>query len=137
MKEQVFPEPTVGAMIFNENGEIFLMKSHKWRGKYVIPGGHIELGESMKDALKREIKEETNLEIYDIDFLHWQEFIFDELFYKKRHFVFFNFTAKTDSENVKLNDEGQEFIWVKPEESLKLPVEPYTVKAIEKYLEKK
>ena len=51
MPEQQYPEPTVGALIFNPEGKVFLMRSHKWRGKWVLPGGHIELGERMEDAL--------------------------------------------------------------------------------------
>ena len=53
MAEQQYPEPTVGALVFNAQGQLFLMRSHKWKGKYVIPGGHIELGETMVDALRR------------------------------------------------------------------------------------
>jgi len=47
---QKYPEPRVGALIFNSKGEIFLMKSHKWNNKYCIPGGHVELGEIMENA---------------------------------------------------------------------------------------
>lgn len=57
MTDQRYPEPTVGALILNLQGQLFLMKSPKWRGKYVVPGGHVELGESLEEALRREIKE--------------------------------------------------------------------------------
>lgn len=134
MSKQYFPEPTVGALIFNPKGEMFLMKSHKWKNKYVIPGGHIELGEKMEEALKREISEETGMKIYDAKPLHYIEFIYDKAFWKKRHFIFFDFAAKTKSKKVRLNDEAQEYIWVKPKEALRLPVEPYTKDAIKTYL---
>ncbi|MBR9691943.1 NUDIX domain-containing protein [Candidatus Woesearchaeota archaeon] len=136
MPEQQFPEPTVGALILNKEGKMFLMKSHKWKDKYVIPGGHVELGETMEQALKREIKEETSLDIYDIKLLLFQEFIYDSVFWKKRHFIFFDFACKTDSLDVKLNEEGQAHVWATPEEALKMDVEPYTLATIEKYLEK-
>lgn len=136
MAEQQFPEPTVGALIINPEGKLFLMKSHKWSDNYVIPGGHIELGERMEDTLKREIKEETGLDIYDLDFIGFKEFIFDEVFWKKRHFIFFDFACKTDSSDVTLNEEAQEHIWVAPKEALGLPIEPYTKAVIEEYLEK-
>jgi len=134
MGKQIYPEPTVGALILNLEGKLFLMRSHKWRDQYVIPGGHIELGERMEDALRREIREETGLEIYDIAFLGFQEFIYDDAFWKKRHFVFFDYVCRTDDHDVTLNDEAQSFVWVKIEEALSLPVEPYTVRAIEMYL---
>ena len=46
--EKMYPETTVGGLIFNRSGEIFLMKSDKWKGMYCIPGGHVESGESLK-----------------------------------------------------------------------------------------
>jgi nucleoside triphosphatase len=134
MAEQQYPEPTCGALIFNSEGKVFLMKSHKWKDKYVMPGGHVELGEPLKECLKREVKEETGLEVYDPEFICFQQFIYDSIFWKKRHFIFFDFSCKTDSTEVKLNSEGQEFVWVTLEEALTLPVEPYTRKAIEEYL---
>jgi len=137
MVRKKYPEPTVGALIFNQKGKIFLMKSYKWRNKYVMPGGHIELGESISQALKREIKEETNLEIFDVKFLCLHEFIFDKAFFKKRHFLFLDFVCKTNSSEVKLNSEGQEYVWVSPRKALELPVEPYTKRTIKKYLLRK
>ena len=121
MAEQQFPEPTAGALIFNKDNKILLMKSYKWKDKYVIPGGHVELGERIEDALKREIKEDTGLDIYDIKFVFFQEFIYGEEFWKKKHFIFFNFACKTDSSDVKLDSEGQSYVWVTLEEALKLP----------------
>ncbi len=137
MTKQQYPEPTAGALIFNQKGELFLMKSYKWCDKYVMPGGHIELGETIEQALRREIKEETGLNIYDIKFLCLHEFIFRRDFWKKRHFLFFDFVCKTKSKKVTLNSEGQEYVWVSLEKALKLPVEPYTKQAIKIYKQNK
>jgi nucleoside triphosphatase len=133
MSEQQYPEPTVGALIFNREGKALLVKSDKWRDKYCVPGGHIELGETMEDALRREVKEETGLDIYDVEFALMQEFIFDGAFYEQRHFIFLDFVCKTDaSENeVVLNFESQEYVWVSLEEASGLPLEPYTRRLIE------
>lgn len=51
MAEMRFPEPVVGVLIFNTEGKMLLLKSHKWRDKYIIPGGHIELGERIEEAI--------------------------------------------------------------------------------------
>ena len=134
MVDKIYPEVTVGALIFNPLDEILLIKSHKWKNKYVMPGGHIELGERAEDALKREVKEETNLSIYDIRFICFQEFIYGEEFWKKKHFIFLDFACKTDSTDVELNHEGQEFIWVSLDKALAMDVEPYTKNTINEYL---
>ncbi|HLC39524.1 MAG TPA: NUDIX domain-containing protein [archaeon] len=135
--EQKYPEPAVGALIFNKEGKIILMKSHKWRGKYMMPGGHVELGETFEQALKREVKEETGLNIYDIEFVLMQEFIFGKEFWKKRHFIFIDFACKTNSTKVRLNSEGQEYKWVTPKKALKMPIDTYTGKTIIAYLKKR
>ncbi|UCG53247.1 MAG: NUDIX domain-containing protein [Candidatus Latescibacterota bacterium] len=136
MAEQIYPEPTVGALIFNPRGELFLMKSHKWRGRWVVPGGHIDLGETIEEALVREVKEETGLDIYDIEFLCFQEFIYGDAFWQKRHFIFFDYTCRSDATEATLNSEAQEYVWVSLEEAQKLLVDSYTRTAIQEYVKK-
>ena len=137
MADQQFPEPTVGVFIFNQKGEVLLLQSHKWPGAYVVPGGHVELGERIEEAAVREAKEETGLDIYDLEFINFQQFIYDPAFWKQRHFIFFDYAAKTDSTDVVLNDEAQEYIWINPKEALGLELDVYTRNSIEIYLKKK
>lgn len=134
MAKQQFPEPTVGIFIFNQQGKLLLLQSHKWPGAYVVPGGHVELGERLEEAAVRETKEETGLNIYDLEFINFQEFIYDPAFWKQRHFIFFDFSAKTDSTEVKLNDEAQAYIWIEPKEALNLELDSYTRTSVEAYL---
>lgn len=137
MDEKKYPEPTVGALIFNQEGKVFLMTSPKWRGKYSLAGGHVELGETIKEAVKREVKEETNLDVFDIRFLMVQECIFSEEFYKKKHFVFLDHICKTKNTDVILDErEGTEHIWVTIDEALKLPLNPYTKNTVLEYKKK-
>ena len=84
----MYPEATVGAIIFNKKNEILLVKSNKWNDSYVIPGGHIEYGEDMEHALKREIMEETKLKIYDIQLVGLQQCIHSKAFHEQKHFIF-------------------------------------------------
>ena len=137
MTEQLFPEPTVGAFIFNQAGELLLLKSHKWPGKYVVPGGHVELGERIEEAVVREAKEETGLDIYDLEFINFQQFIYDPSFWKPKHFIFFDYACKTDSLNVRLNDEAEEHVWVRLEAATQLPLDTYTRTSVELLLERR
>lgn len=106
-----YPEPVVSAVIFNPDGKILLCKSHKWNNQYVIPGGHIEWGEKMEEALIREVFEETGLSIHDIRLVSIKECINSDTFHQKKHFIFFDYICKTDSDKVCLNEESEEFIW--------------------------
>ncbi|MFH1294351.1 MAG: NUDIX domain-containing protein, partial [Candidatus Aenigmatarchaeota archaeon] len=90
-----------------------------------------------EDAVRREVKEETGLDVDVIEFIKPTEFIFDPVFYKRRHFVFLDFFCKAGSSDVQLNDEAEEFVWVTPEEALKMALEPYTRPLIEWLLAKK
>lgn len=131
---QHYPEPTVGALIFDPAGRLFLMQSHKWGGRYVVPGGHVELGETLEAALRREVAEETGLAIHDIRFLCTQEFIYDPAFWQPRHFIFFDFACRTDRTEVQLNDEAEGYVWTAVDEALRLPLDPYTERAIRAHL---
>lgn len=132
MTKQLYPEPTVGALIFNTQNKIFLMKSHKWGHRYAIPGGHIEVGETMQKAIIREVKEETNLNIFDIRFECFFEVIFDPQFWDRKHFIFFDFICRTSDTDVILNEEAQEFVWVDLDDALELKLEDNTRRFIEK-----
>ena len=112
------------------------MKSYKWPGLWVIPGGHVELGETLGQALKREVFEETGLKIFSPKFICFQEFIFGKTFSRKKHFIFFKYACKTNSSKVKLNSEAQEFAWFSIKQALKLKLEPSTRKAINEYAKK-
>ena len=137
MSESGYPEPTAGALIQDPDGRILLLKSHKFNDQYTIPGGHIELGETAEEALRREIREETGLEIHDVEFLLYQDFVFDDSYWKKKHFIFLDFACRTDCTDVEINEEAQDYVWSTPDETLRLPIDKYTARAIEAFMERR
>jgi len=107
------PVVTVGALIFNAAGEVLMVRTHKWSNLWGIPGGKVKWGERCEDALRRELKEETNLDVTDIEFVLAQDCIHSKEFYRDAHFVLLNYTCRcSGAPNVKLNDEAREFRWV-------------------------
>jgi len=121
---QAFPIITVGAVIFHpENGDVLMFRTHKWSNLWGIPGGKVHYGEPCVDALRRELKEETNLDIGDIRFVLVQDCIGSKEFYRDAHFVLLNYTCRARLPlDVKLNDEAQEFRWLGIEEAMALPL---------------
>lgn len=135
-QEQVYPEPTVGGLIVNLEGKVLLVKSHKWFDNYTLPGGHIELGETMQEALKREVKEEVGLDVEVVEFLTMQEAIYPNEFYKKKHFIFFDFLCRVGDQQVKLDqDEIQDYIWDYPGAAFNRKLDSFTWKTLSKYMQ--
>jgi len=134
---QTYPEATVGALIVNDRREVLLVRSNKWGEKYTVPGGHIELGERAEDAIVREVKEETGLDSVAEDLLIVQQAIYPKDYQKHEHYIFMDYVCKALSSEVKLDGrELQSYVWVRPEDALKLDLEEYTRRFVVKYLEK-
>ena len=126
------PIATVGGLIYNDTGQILMIRTHKWSDLWGIPGGKIKRGETSEDALRRELKEETNLDIADIRFVLVQDCIHSKEFYREAHFVLLNYTCRAIGHmQVKLNEEAREYKWVTSAEALQMPLNQPTRVLIE------
>jgi phosphoglycolate phosphatase-like HAD superfamily hydrolase/ADP-ribose pyrophosphatase YjhB (NUDIX family) len=115
------PVVTVGALIFDARGRVLMVRTHKWSNLWGIPGGKTRFGETSEAALRREIKEETNLDIEGIRFVLAQDCIHSREFYRDAHFVLLNYTFRcAGPPDVTLNEEAIEFRWVPPREALEM-----------------
>jgi ADP-ribose pyrophosphatase YjhB (NUDIX family)/phosphoglycolate phosphatase-like HAD superfamily hydrolase len=125
------PIATVGALIFNDAGEVLMIRTHKWSDLWGIPGGKIKWGEPSDDALRREIKEETGLDVKDIEFVLVQDCIHSKEFYRDAHFILLNYTCVCAGEpRVRLNEEAREFRWVRVDAALGMPINQPTRKLL-------
>ncbi|HXD45523.1 MAG TPA: NUDIX hydrolase [Pseudolabrys sp.] len=86
-------------------------------GVYTLPGGVVEAGETLHEAVRREVREETALEIAPVTLAGHREVIGRDADGRaKRHFVILCFAARWVSGEPKLNDELDEARWIRPEE---------------------
>ncbi|MES2983418.1 MAG: HAD hydrolase-like protein [Verrucomicrobiota bacterium] len=131
------PIATVGALIHDGAGNVLMIRTHKWSHLWGIPGGKIERGESSEDALKREIREETDLEVSDIRFVMNQDCIDSPEFIRPEHFILLNYLAKASSREVTLNDEAEDFRWVSMNDALKLELNHATKILLQRVIDEK
>ena len=128
------PVVTVGAIVERGDGRILLFRTHKWRGLLGLPGGKVERGESLEDALRREILEETGLSIQEIHFVTVQDSIDSPEFFRPSHMILLNYHCRTNGWEVKLNAEAEAFLWATPAEALAMDLNMPTRRLIECWL---
>ena len=104
--EEVRPRIRVAGILIEDN-KILLIQHHKNDKKYwLIPGGGNDWGETTKEALIREYKEETNMDIEVDEFLFFSETISPD---KKRHVLNLFYKIHRNNKNdsiIKLGEEA-------------------------------
>lgn len=122
---------TVRGIIKNYSGEILIVKRHpKSRTDpemWELPGGKVEKGEFFADALVREIKEETNLDVNIGDFA---EAIQND-YSHKRTVQIMMYLVDVEGE-VKISDEHTDFMWASLDEIRTLEISTSLKKVLEK-----
>lgn len=132
-----YPEVVVGLFIFNKKGEVLLVKSHKWKNAWIPVGGHVELGETIEHAAKREAFEETGLRVKNLRLINVLEGIFPKNFVKKKHFIYLHMSCTTLGKVRLDDDELQEYAWVQLEKALRMQIRPNTRNSLLKLLEER
>ena len=108
------PVVGVGAIILDRN-KILLekRKNAPGKGKWTIPGGLVELGENVEDAVIREVKEETMLEVCDPRLVDVVNYIsLDEKGAVNYHFVIIDYLVTVKSGKPKAASDAAALKWV-------------------------
>jgi len=124
------------AVIENVKKEILLVKSSQWGNRWVMPGGHIEPGESIENGIKREAEEEVGLKnLKSLGIVSFGEVIYSKEFHRPAHFIYFDVLFKIKNDKIELdNRELKEYIWVKPRKALKMDLAESYDKVIKDYI---
>ncbi len=132
-----FPLLTVGALVESPQKNILIVQTTKWTGTWGVPGGKVEWGEKMEDAVIREFQEEVGLNLTNIRFALLQEAVLDNQFFQPAHFALVNFFANSNSEEIIPNEEIVKWAWVTPEKAFEYPLNTYTKILIESFINNK
>jgi 8-oxo-dGTP diphosphatase len=108
-------------------GKILLVRRARppAQGLFSLPGGVVEVGETLTQAVIREVREETSLAIEPVGLAGFRETITrDPNGRIERHFVILPFAARWLAGEVALNEELSEARWLHPPELAGLPTTP-------------
>jgi nucleoside triphosphatase len=137
MTSKKLPVLTVGALVESSRKEILIVETTKWNGTWGVPGGKVDFGETMEDALIREFQEEVGLQLTNIRFALLQEAILDKQFYQPAHFALVNYFAQSATMAITPNQEIVNWTWVTPTEALTYPLNSYTKILIDYFIKNK
>ena len=115
------PIPAVAAVIVAD-GKLLLIRrgTEPSKGKWSVPGGRVEFGETLEDALKREVREETGLEIEVGDLAGVYELIVHPTLNAQlstlgglaHHYVIIDYFARVVGGELKAGDDADDARWV-------------------------
>jgi len=130
------PVVGVGAVVVRDGRALIVKRAHEPRqGEWSLPGGLLELGESLPDAARREIKEETNLDvtvgpiIETFDRVHR-----DDAGRIRYHFVIVDFLCWSDSGDATAGSDADGVAWVRADEIDRYQVNAHAKAVIERGL---
>ena len=105
----------VGAVIWNDKNEVVLIRRGKEprRGQWSIPGGHLEWGEALHDAILREVREETSLIVEIAGLIDTVDLITqDGSGNVTRHYVLIDFAVRAIGGQLQAGSDAAEARWV-------------------------
>jgi 8-oxo-dGTP diphosphatase len=109
------PVVGVGAVIWNEKREIVLIRRGQppRKGDWSIPGGRVEWGETLRDAILREIKEETGLTVEILAPIETCDAVTrDETGAVLRHYVLVDYTVRALGGELRAGSDAEDARWV-------------------------
>lgn len=117
----------VGGLVYNKSGEILIAKSTR-KNTWSFLGGQVEVGENLEEALKREILEESGIQVKIRNLVgiysNIQQTIWHDGKTQVPTKITIDFICDYISGLPKISNETCEVIWVKPEEAIKIFTHP-------------
>jgi 8-oxo-dGTP diphosphatase len=132
------PRPLVGvSTVVHHEGKVLLVERSKppWEGLWSLPGGHVEWGETLRDAAVREVLEETGIVVAILRLIDAVDVIHhDENGIIHAHYALTVFLAQLVSGMPQPGSDAAAVMWADPARLADLPLLPGTREAVERAL---
>jgi 8-oxo-dGTP diphosphatase len=112
------PIVTVGGIVFNGDKVLLAQRGKEPnKGRWTIPGGAIELGETARQAVEREVREECGVAVRALDVVEVLDIIQrDDAGALHFHYVVLDFVCEYASGELIAGDDAAAVRWIHPEE---------------------
>lgn len=119
MARPVTPLLAVDAVVLDKQGRVLLIRrgNDPFAGHYALPGGFVDVGESVEDACRRELAEETGLEVGRLRLVGVYS---DPDRDPRGHTVAVAYLARARRAQAQAGDDAAAVEWVQPRRGLKL-----------------
>ncbi len=129
----------VGALIFRRDRILMAQRGKEpLKGWWSLPGGALELGESLEDAVCREVLEETGLEVVPVKLFEvFERIMRDASGAPEYHYVLIDYVCRVDGGKLIAGDDVSAVEWVRRRDLPSLPITEGTLAVIEKAFEQR
>ncbi len=133
----VQPVVGVGAVVVRDGRALIIRRAHEPRkGEWSLPGGHVDLGESLSDAVRREVREETGLDVSPGPIIETFDRVHRDSDGRIRyHFVIIDFVCESTSGDAVAGSDAEAVAWATGAELDAYGVNAHAAAVIRKGLE--
>jgi mutator protein MutT len=126
----------VGGVVVDGGKVLIVKRAHEPRkGEWSLPGGMVELGETLVDALKRELQEETGLDVEVGEVVE----VFDRVHRLdgriQYHFVIVDYLCRPTGGTLRAADDAEDVAWVADADIERYGVNEFAARVIRRGLE--
>jgi mutator protein MutT len=126
----------VGAIVVQRDRVLLVERGREpLKGTWSLPGGVVEVGEHLKDAIRREVREETGIEVEPLRLVEVFERIMpDESGRTEYHYVLIDYLCSVTGGKLKAQSDARQARWVPRAELASYRITEGTLAVIEKAL---
>jgi 8-oxo-dGTP diphosphatase len=122
-----------GVVIADGRALLIRRRSPPLEGEWSIPGGMLEVGETIEEGVRRELAEETGLEVRVLDFIEVFERIFpDQDGRTKYHFVILDYLCAVESGEARAASDVSDVAWARADELARYSLTTTATRVIER-----